>query len=136
MYLFTMEIGDPSRDGHGMTDTFIYESSHPMDEVLEVYKESCLKLGITLGRETPGEELFNEYEQSYIPGEVYERLREHDCPLAFERWYEDLDRYYLEDDLSSFVEWLIKLSNPEIELTEVKLERLNPRGWGYGMFSE
>jgi len=64
MHKIKIVIGDPSNDGHGVTESFLFNSNKSLSELKEIYKINSEALGFDLMQ------YCHEYEDSVIPKEV------------------------------------------------------------------
>ena len=46
-YNIKLCTGDPSGDGHGMTDVYYFKCNYSTEQIRQAYKEACTKTGLT-----------------------------------------------------------------------------------------
>ena len=163
-YNMYLELGDTSNDGHGKTQRILLESNTLIREIRKAYKDSCKLTGVSLHscmdkdftglkrgwKESSKYEVAVEFEEPNIPREALEILKKFgltfeivdEGSLEIEEWdskTKPLDLYY--DNFIALWIWFVKLSNPKIELKEIKdvIPTINDDDldvyFGYGLFN-
>jgi len=146
-----IDLGDPSNDGHGMTEKILVESNKTHKQILKAYKASCKKTGVSFNNNddftgidrnwevADNYRLCTDYEDHGMHKEFEEIILQHGCTLL-----DDIEKYQGEYYLDSktFVElfmWFVSLSLKDFEwnlIEEEKIPCVN-KGFqmGYGLFS-
>lgn len=139
-YMFQIVFGDFSNDGHGMTETRVFHSLKPIEAVRDAFFAGRTKAPAP-------DTLCSEYEEDSVPAATVKRLKSLGAPVpkktADTTWYPaDIDW------MARYTAWYLNLSDPELEVEEVKGPALpalhfyghDPQGRhinfiGYGLFS-
>lgn len=152
MYRMYLVLGDWSDDGHGKTDKILVETTHPVEEVRQAYKDSCKLTGVTFcGDYTEVKRdwkdarkycIANDYEDSTISEVSLSIFEEHGCPLVDD--IKNNDRHLNEGLYIPLWMWFISLSLTDFTYTCVTddvpvingywHEELNA-GFGYGLYT-
>lgn len=131
MNIFQIHIGDYGRDGHNQFDVVTFSSNKSFVDVEKAYEKAETLVDSDLWPSN----LCSEYEERKFPVELIPQLVQ-TYPFLKE-WNietdEDPDYYIGSDDFAQLVVEFIKLGDPELEITELKIPRLNDQ-FGYGLF--
>jgi hypothetical protein len=142
-YKFSLALGDPSRDGHGICEHFYYRCNFPNEVVGKAYKEAKKK-----NKKLNPSDLCCDYEYNTISKEIFTKILE-TFPVLKQRYTdEDTGDFYPpceegEEEVyidsgffADFVIEFIKSGNKDlvIELEE-QPSRLEIGSLGYGLFS-
>ena len=75
----TLDIGDLSNDGHGVSESFLISSNCPVEISHAGYIKACEKTGISF------KDICNEYDESTISDFIMKNLfKKHNCPFLQE----------------------------------------------------
>lgn len=152
-YMFNMNLGDWSDDGHGKTETRTYGCNKPFKAVVAAYEKAC-KL---LPTEIHPDKIFEDYEDHSLTEETYfaifdagydmlagfnepkERARR-ERELKDETWetileYPQVDK----EELGLYVIWFCQKADPKLVFSDEKVEDLFGYAGirdnvGYGLF--
>lgn len=141
---FCFELGDPSADGHGISEKIFVESNVELDILEKAYEDSCKKTGINF------KDICSDYEDNTLPYEVQRKFIELGCPMKeiFE-WddeeaeeileSEEDDIYLDEEPFVKLLMWFIGLSIPDglgfkWKIVEDTVPRFS-KSFGYGLYS-
>lgn len=123
-------LGDKSRDGHGLTETFFFESNRTAAEVAEAYRAGMKKLKWDFGANVCAE-----YEDSVITHRQIKPLL--DAGYRYEGYDEVIDP---DEELDVDGEWfvdmflfIVKLGDPQAQLEIVDIQEV-PLYIGYGLY--
>ena len=104
MYKIKFVLGDWSCDGHSISETFIVESSIPVEKLREVHFKSTHVLGFDIGS------ICQEYGKNWIEKEFYYKLKSillwGDDDIDDTYWEEENDRYIIQDSIELLGIWL------------------------------
>lgn len=132
--LIKLNAGDPSHDGHGLTESFVIESNLSLEHVREAYKVGCGNLGFDFEKT-----IARNYEDSTVTIEQLAALRkigwkesEGDDPIDAD----PVDLQYLQDD-DYVTMWLavVKAGNPTFQYSFVTDDSAEINIGGYGLYS-
>lgn len=70
-HMFMIEIGDPSNDGHGRCDEYIFKSNYTNSEIYDAIEKAREITGVNI------HDVCCEYEDRKIPEDVLETLKEY-----------------------------------------------------------
>lgn len=122
-YIFKIEMGDPSGDGHSQSDNFFYESNYPASELKKAYKKSVKLTGVDL------QSVCSEYTESKIDDSVLEKLNEEGISTA------KVADYVSATDFAALIMDFIKLSMPEDFEFKKTMNKVQSIGtFGYGLY--
>lgn len=68
-FTITLLLGDPSGDGHGKSDTIVFNSNLNKEEIQDAYKKASKELGFDLISD-----ICDDYEDNYLPKKIYNIL--------------------------------------------------------------
>jgi hypothetical protein len=142
MSMLSIEVGDWSGDGHGMTETLLINVNRTNAEIMAAYKEASTACRVTVLGDTQRKgmiKLFREYEDNKIPTEAVYRLRE--LGIVFEDILDDPTEdekgciycFQAEDVARLFLE-MVRTKLPGFTYDFVEYPTL-VNGLGYGLFS-
>jgi hypothetical protein len=134
---FRIPLGDWSGDGHSKCEYFTATSAKSLIEVREAYFSAKEKLPKLICPEN----FVNEYEDSTVPQEVIDKLKEYNYNLCKDSEYFELE------EMVKYVVWFINYGDPECD---VKLEKIDDMlvfygvdkkkrhigGFGYGLLGD
>lgn len=138
MYLV---LGDWSDDGHGKTDKVLYEVNKTVEEVQEAYKQSCKLTSFRFDNETyvgvdrsrkieDSHQIAVGYDNYKLSEEAYEMFKSKE--FDFSDWgVEDTEDIYIEENFEELWWFFIKLSLPDLEYVNLKVEDTTPVINGY-----
>lgn len=143
MYEFKIEMGDPSNDGHGISEKYNIICNKSTEEIVEAYKKACAKTGLTFTEndsyhgkydyrhpEYRDRKVCVEYEDSQISKLAIKILNENGIKISEDCDYLDPDEF-----LSLFMDFItIILPDLKYEIIPDKQKRL-PLSIGYGLFN-
>ena len=126
-YLFTLPIGDWSRDGHGVCDYYHVESNKPVEEVREAHFKIKEVTGIDIHT------IANEYGEPFIPQDhpVIPYLKSIGKLDKLTESYGDEDYSIYPDGMAELWAILLMAADPELELA-LKVEGQIPMLPFYG----
>lgn len=135
-------VGDWSKDGHGQSDTYIYEVNLTKQDLLAAYKVGCKRLSLKVSAENYREAYLNfceDYQDPKVPPEVVRALRAEglDPDELFECWSGDGGD---EDYVGTVDAWpelwlaIAKLGEPSLTYAQVYGDDSIEIG-GYGLYS-
>lgn len=111
LYQFNVNIGDWSDDGHGKTDTFLFESNYPVDHLQKAYKKSVKTTGLELS------DVCREYEEDKINEDDFAKLKKLGCSMDLMSPDADVGDYGgaspNPEGLAEIMMWFVGLSMPE-----------------------
>ena len=126
-------VGDWSDDGHGKTDSFVYQSSATEEEMKEAYNKTCKVLGFD-----PCKTYFRGYEESSMPNTDYEKIvKLLGSEFGDEAFCEDGEpeaREFSSNELAALWIEMVKYSLPDIEIKEMEDDISQINIGGYGLF--
>lgn len=153
-----LTIGDWSKDGHSISEDFIYKSNKSVEEIRQAYKNSCKLTELSFNHDEDytglnlkygtDRQIATEYQSSTISELALEILKKYEIELKSEDGSEE----YFIDGVDEFVDILIKfikLSLPDLKLEEASYKKSELKdipainGWGnkelncqfgYGLF--
>lgn len=149
MTVFKLTLGDPSGDGHKVTDTVLFETDVSLDKIREAYAASCrlTKIQFHSGSNLTGEKydwqtidefsVCTEYEVHGLTKTCIKILAQFGITKI-----EDAD-YLGAEDFAKLLIAFIKLSAPDVhlELVTDEMPEFNAQGsslgnvnFGYGLF--
>lgn len=124
----TIVVGDWSRDGHGMTETFSISSSLDRMKISEAYKKGVTKLGFSIS------ECCQNYEDPYLDDTNVKLLEAAGFDLtsldAFDPESEETLFSLLPDDFNNIYLFTVKLGDPSFEWEIIDSNRINIGGYG------
>lgn len=137
-HTFTLTTGDPSRDGHNMSDSTLFRCNKSLAEVKKSYGLSSKMYSLDLTRQC------EDYEDGKFDTEFLEKLRAafHNRPdLLGDNWLDpnhpdyDEDELYVDCDLfcQLYLE-IAKLLDPELEWEEDNSSSSDLFIGGYGLY--
>jgi hypothetical protein len=152
-FLFNMNMGDWSSDGHGKVETKTYACNTSFKGVVAAYKKACKKLDIDIHPD----KIFEEYEDQSLVEKTYFKIfdagydilagfneakerarREKEIP---DETWETLLKYPQVDqeELGLYVLWFCQQGDPKLEFADEKVEDLFgyagiTENVGYGLF--
>lgn len=137
MYKIKIQLGDPSRDGHNMSEDRVINSNKPVLDWEKAYKVAKKKSGIEL------ECVCQDYEDSCLDPEVWAKLKE----LGWTSSWSEKRIKKFEDDgyeklrmnldlMTDLILWYLKLGDPELELSETSIKEIPifSKSFGYGLY--
>ncbi|MDD3412559.1 MAG: hypothetical protein PHY47_01020 [Lachnospiraceae bacterium] len=135
MHNFKIILGDPTWDGHGRHEEYIFLSSAPLKEVEKAYKKGVAFIGLDVTH------FCQEHEESSISMDTYNILKDAGVDVSkIDSWDEDWMIY--PETLLHLILETIRLSGEEIEISEIPSSAIptfsNPEGaesFGYGLFA-
>ena len=76
MHIQRLVIGDWSGDGHSQSDFYRFEANHDRKQIIEAYKQSAIKAGVSVCRFQggPDDVLCEDYDDSQISRRSVEKL--------------------------------------------------------------
>jgi len=121
---FNIDIGDWSSDGHGKCKSFLFESSHSVEDVREAYFAAGKKL-----KKNWPEEVCHDYGDYSVTAEVLRELKQvgfefKDCDFDGEEGADDEVCYPSEEGMLQLTVWFIKQGNPEIKLKQISTPKV------------
>jgi hypothetical protein len=126
--LVNLTIGDWSADGHGQTESLIYNTNLSSTEVKDAYKIGTSTVGFNFC-----ETVALGYDDCKMPLDKLARLRE----LGFDfddGYYFDEDDPYIDPELfASIYLFIVKLGNSEAVFERFNVDTINIGG--YGLFA-
>lgn len=142
MYQYEIIIGDWSGDGHGRTEKFIINCSHPASAMNDSYLTFCNQTNLSLHQNKKYKVLLEEYEDNKILAADLEKLKQAGINLDF---LETCD--YIDGDVQLWdpkkvvylMMAMIKIHLPKFEYKIVEPKQFhlgkNKSGYvGYGIF--
>ena len=139
-YMFKLDIGDWSDDGHGKKETFLVKSSHGIEDVREAYFKASRDLPDCICPEN----FVSKYEDTSISRKVYDTAKKHGYDL-FCHWGDESPSDPTEEDLqypqitdrgmAEYTLWFISRGNEEIKL-EIEKDIETPTFAFYGADSK
>ena len=137
-HTFTLTTGDPSRDGHNMSDSTLFRCNKSLADVKKSHGMASKMYSIELGRQC------EEYEDSRFDSKFLEKLRAafHNRPdLLGDNWLDpnhpdyDEEEIYVDSDLfcELYLE-IAKLVDPELEWAEDSSSSSDHFIGGYGLY--
>lgn len=143
-----IRIGDPSKDGHNMSETYTFMSNKTEEEITKAYYESCKLTGLTFTSNNPefklswknkeykDRKVCVDYEET-LPSELAVNILKdfginilpEDCTYA------DWDYIEHEEFIDIFLKFVsLSLTGFEFQIIPTKKERGLPLTIGYGLF--
>jgi len=130
-YEYTIELGDPSGDGHGIEKILIVETSHSLEEILESEKFFAQVSGLSL---LNPRNLLADYEENFVPQEKIEKLLFYGVRLSreFFKETENLQHFNSKDAIHLFMA-IVRVYLPELEYS---IRPFPPKlaDFGYGLY--
>lgn len=126
--LYTLILGDWSRDGHKISQEFLFDCNYDVSEMRQAYKDSCKKLGISFNCDEnytgfylsyhDDRLIWTEYQECDISETAFRILYKAGCfnGIPFKKLNKgEKIRYYIEDrsDCAMLVMNFIALSMPQ-----------------------
>lgn len=127
-YKFNFTLGDLSGDGHERTEDFDVKVNLPLIYVLEAWDLAEKKFP----KELHPTSFCNEYEENFIPEEVYNKLKKLGCPLSDKAYC--LGSY----EMAEIVVWFLNQGNPSLYAklyAPKETENVTFGTIGYGLFT-
>lgn len=147
-YMYNLNVGDWSQDGHNMYEKVLLTSEFPKEDVMQAYIAGCKKVGVSLHDDMKGTTvILCDYEDFTIPSDVIQKLVEHGFNESeLENEPDDEGNAYVGcDDVVALFKFFVRVGNPKILLATVEapeVENLNGFwdkkynfSMGYGVFS-
>ena len=145
-YSIKLCTGDPSNDGHGMTDVYYFRCNYSTDQIRQAYKEACIKTGLTFTTnnefgfkwdhpEYKDRQICVEYEQCKV-SELAEKILEENG-INLEKYLQEEEFRWIDiDNLITLFLDFIKIILPDLEYkfytSDAKLLNL---AIGYGCYN-
>lgn len=130
-YEYTIELGDPSNDGHGRAEYIIVETSHSREEILKSEKKFAQISGLSLRSPC---NLLAEYEENSISQEKLKKMVSCGIQLSskFLEETEDLQHIDSESAIHLFMA-IVRVYLPELEYS---IRPFPPKlaDFGYGLY--
>lgn len=151
---FTVNLGDWSHDGHGMTRDYVFGCNKPTKDVVDAFKKACKMLP----KEAHPTAIFDDYEDRSLTPKAYfaifdagyDMLRGFNEPVERARRCKDLpDETWADmlkypqvdaEELSLYILWFCQQGDPSLVFSPENAEQLFGYGGirdgaGYGLFS-
>lgn len=127
MTKISLIVGDWGMDGHGMSESFVYESNLTQKLVSKAYEDGTLIVGFNLT-----EDVASLYEESNIETEKLNKLKSlgFSEQLSYESDGKDGVHPISVEDYVDMWLFIVKLGNPKFVATEVENEKINIGGYG------
>ena len=138
-YKYSIQIGDPSGDGHGQCQQFIIACDKTKEEILKAHDAFVSKYKISLLGGGPGiTELFGEYEENELSQESLNRLRMagiQSFPNGRCTLFEEGESSGISYDAEEMVRLFMQMVETQISITWHIIEFVELASFGYGAFS-
>lgn len=140
-FKYKIIIGDWSSDGHGKSESFMFNTNYEKEDIRNAYLKFCEQSNIQLH----GDGFFCQYEDNVLSEEDYDKLTQNGCDLSFLEL--DLDAtggvveyYFLAEDVFRLFMAMVKVILLDFKYEIFRPEMLFPSsdfnigGIGYGVF--
>jgi len=148
MYRLTLQAGDWSCDGHGLSEVFVIDSNLTQGELVDAYKDGVKHFGIDLT-----EEVCEDYEDARIPEDLVKKL--YDSGFDINKFHSLKDGTFSYDEDGELVDdsdnceeprlcgetfkdvWLhfCRIGNPQFQYKEINTRDVVIQLGAYGCFS-
>lgn len=128
-YTVKIELGDPSGDGHCISENKYFKTNYDKSHLVQAYRVSVSKFGVDL------HDVCSNYQDSRIKKELYDKLLSGGFPIN--EYFAVDDNYNIidADDFSIMVMEFIKVSLPDLTYEIISMDVPSIGSFGYGLYS-
>ena len=128
-YTVKIELGDPSGDGHCISQTKLFKTNYDKSHLVQAYRVSVAKFGVDLRK------VCSDYQKSEIEKDTYDKLLVGGFPIN--EYFAVDDNYNIidADDFSIMVMEFIKVSLPDLTYEIISMDVPSIGSFGYGLYS-
>lgn len=127
----TLQLGDWSHDGHGLTATYSITSSLSIKEINKAYKKGVKKIGVDLG-----EDICRDYEENFISMQYLHSFIEAGYTSNYFNISNSIDggSVLTQEEYLQLYLFTVKIGNNKFEYTLVNDKETIIQIGGYGLF--
>lgn len=128
-YTVKIELGDPSGDGHCISENKLFKTNYNQSHLVQAYRVSVAKFGVDL------HDVCSNYQDSRIKKDLYDKLLSGGFPIN--EYFSIEDDYYINDasNFGNMIMEFIKVSLPDLTYETISMEVPSIGSFGYGLYS-